>query len=184
MNTLTRFFERILTKAYHHIVCDDISEYNEDYSHMLYFKNEEKRRFFNELSYSLSKIYFSKKLLTFIMSFDDISFCIRFRNNIDEDLNVNIRLIAESLKELPMSKGNPIFLIGTTEDINSYGWKSIEAIDNDDYCEIYPLIDFENISFYWSKKQDINSFQNYIFSQSLISSSKTYFKQFSSNSID
>lgn len=179
METFTRFFERILTKAYYHIIRDDISNYNEDYSHLLYFKDEEKRNFFHELSSSLSKIYLSKKLETFVMSFDNVSFCIRFKSKNEKAFILNTRLIAESLKELPTSKGNPIFLIGTTDEINSYGWKSIEDTEDDFQCyEIYPLIDFESISFYWGKKHHINSFRSYLFSQQ--STSGGYSSQISS----
>ena len=152
MNTLTRLFERILTKAHHQIIQDDPRLYTEDLSHLLYFKDMEMRKVFIQISSSVSRFYLSKKLLTLIMAFDTIAFCMRFKPN-NNRLSVNVKLIDDAMSELPKSTGTPVFLIGTTEKTNSYGWEAIEFLNSDSNCEIFPLIDFDDVSIYWAQKQ-------------------------------
>ncbi|KAH0792908.1 hypothetical protein GPJ56_003172 [Histomonas meleagridis] len=87
------------------------------------------------------------------MAFDTIAFCMRFKPN-NNRMSINVKLIDDSMSDLPKSSGDPVFLIGATDKISSYGWEPIEYLNSQPNCEIFPLIDFDDVSLYWAKTQD------------------------------
>lgn len=151
MNLIGNLLERIITKAHQVISGQPISSYKLDFSNLLYSKDPELSKLFHHVGNSAAYLAVNKKLRTLVMEYDTLCFCIRFTaNNNWNDLN--LRMISESIEEIPQSTGHPTFVAGTEEPTSGAGWKfSPRCTDTEVSAEIFPLIDFEGLCFYYAK---------------------------------
>lgn len=151
MNFLGNLIERIITKAHQVISGEPISSFNLDFSNLLYAKDQELSKLFNHVGYSAAYLAMNKKLGTLVMAYDTLCFCMRFMpNNKWNDLN--LRMISESIEVIPRSTGHPIFVAGTDEQTMGAGWKfNPRYTETQVNAEIFPLIDFEGVCFYYAK---------------------------------
>jgi hypothetical protein len=102
-----RFSERVITKAHHQISGDDSSLYNLDFTGLLTPRDPAVLQHFREVASSLSVLFHEKKVLTFVMFYDTIAFCMRFHTKSTLD-KVNPTMIADALNDLPRSEGFPL----------------------------------------------------------------------------
>lgn len=155
MNIVSNIYVRIITTAHHIITKDDINNYNEDFTGLLTFKNQENYQKFHEVGESIASILLQKKLGVFVMAYDTIAFCIRFHSNYSFS-RINLRMISDSLRDIPSSSGDPIFMIGADDLAGGFGWKPVQPFQTEEEAEIFPIIDFKRICIYYaiSKKHD------------------------------
>lgn len=157
MNIAARVFQSILTTAHHIISGDDIDNYYEGFNGMLSFKDPTLFAHYHEIGESIASILFQKKIGVLIMAYDTLAFCLRFQKNCSFH-SLNLRLIAYSLKDLPKSTGDPIFLAGLNSVSVGFGWVPVLVEDFEEKAEIFPLIDFEGICIYYATPKKARSF--------------------------
>jgi hypothetical protein len=149
MNCAVRLFERIFSKVHHHVTGDDVSLYTTDFSGFLVPRDPVQRSHFRDVASSLAALFFEKKLQTFVMFYDSVAFCIRF-NRTSCLQKVNLRMLADSLEVLPRSEGNATFIVGTDAPSIGFGWEQANCDDEDVQSEIFPLLDFPSLCFYYA----------------------------------
>jgi hypothetical protein len=150
MNRTTSFFERVIATAHHQISGDDVSQYNVDFSGLVLPRDAGLREQYRDVASSLSVLFRSKKVQSFVMFYDTVAFCMRFRDDNSLD-RVNPRMIAEKLGALPQCSGIPTFLIGTEQATIGFGWKQASSDAGGLSAEIYPLQDFPSVTLYYAK---------------------------------
>ena len=147
-----RIFERIIATVHHQVSGDDISSYNTDFSGMLIPRDPQKITEYREIASSLMSLLEKDKVAVFVMFYETLAFCARFRTGVAVD--VNVRMIAEGLKELPQSTGEPHYIIGSNEATRGMCWNQVDVDDEGLSCEIFPLVDFESVCFYYAKPKE------------------------------
>jgi hypothetical protein len=150
MNRTTSFFERLIATVHRQISGDDFTEYNLDFSGFVIPRVPELRDQYHDVAQSLSVLFQSKKLRSFVMFYETVAFCMRFKDDNTLD-RVNPRMIAEVVTGLPPCPGNPTFLIGTEEPTIGFGWKQASSDSEGIGAEIYPLLDFPNLCLYYAR---------------------------------
>ena len=149
MKSSATLFERIIAKAHHQISGDDIAGYNTDFSGLMIPRNPDLKAQFREVATSLMSLLSRQKVNVLVMFYNDVAFCIRFHANVPLS-KVNVRMVAESLEELPKSSGEPRFIIGSNES-TAGNWIEVATDDEERQAEIFPLIDFDGVCFYYAR---------------------------------
>jgi hypothetical protein len=150
MNCAVRLFERIFAKVHHQVTDDNISMYNMDFSGFLTPRDLDQKSHFHEVASSLATLFFEKRIQTFVMFYDSVAFCIRFKMTSSLQ-KVNVRMLADSLESLPRSEGSPTFIVGTDEPSIGFGWERANCDDDGVQSEIFPLLDFPSLCFYYAR---------------------------------
>ena len=150
MRAAVSVFERIFAKAHHQISGDDLKNYNTDFTGLLISRDSEMKATFHEISQSLMTLFERGMVNVFVMFYDEVAFCVRFCKN-GTLSRLNPRMIAEALLDLPQSKGKPEFIIGSDEATCGMSWTQVDVYDEAMSAEIFPLIDFEGVCFYYAR---------------------------------
>ena len=150
MRATATLFERILAKAHHQISGDGLGSYNTDFSGLLIPRDPELKALFREIAESMAALVAKQRINVFVMFYDDVAFCIRFHPTIPLG-KINVRMTAEALEELPRSSGRPHFIIGSNEPTRGMSWVEVATDDEEKKAEIFPLIDFEGVCFYYAR---------------------------------
>ena len=150
MKASATLFERILAKAHHQISGDGLGSYNTDFSGLLIPRDPELKAVFREIAESMAALVAKQRINVFVMFYDDVAFCIRFHPTIPLG-KINVRMTAEALEELPRSSGRPHFIIGSNEPTRGMSWVEVATDDEEKKAEIFPLIDFEGVCFYYAR---------------------------------
>ena len=150
MNVAKNVFLRIISKVHQKISSDNEENYDEDSTKMLFPRNKETLSMLSSASESAAVLYIRKKLINFMIVYDAVAFCIRFDKECTLK-DVNMRLLASSLDDLPSSTGEPHFLYQTTEETTGWGLNVSDYDDNGSPVEIFPLCDFEHVCFYTAR---------------------------------
>jgi hypothetical protein len=153
MLATARFFERVIAKAHHQISADDPSLYSLDFAGLLTPRDPALRQHFREVASSLSALFAEKKVLTFVMFYDTVAFCMRFHSKSTLE-KVNPAMVAEALSDLPRSGGAPSFVIGTNAPTYGFGWREAHADDEELKAEIFPLLDFPGVCLYYARLRE------------------------------
>ena len=150
MNVAKNVFLRIISKVHQKVSSDNEDNYDEDSTKMLFPRNKDTLELLSQAAESASVLYIRKKLINFMIVYDSVAFCIRFDKECTFK-DVNMRLLASSLDDLPSSSGKPRFLYQTTEETTGWGLNVSDYDDNGSPVEIFPVCDFEHVCFYTAR---------------------------------
>lgn len=150
MHVAKDIFTRIFATVNHRILNDSLDLYTQDFSNMLYPKEEKLRKFIHFVANSAANLYFQKKLKGIFICYDSVVFCIKFDQKITLS-GLNIKLFSSVCNELPISSGTPEFIFETNQEFPGFGLESADIEENVSNIEIFPFLDFDHVCFYTAR---------------------------------